>query len=118
MTAEVTAIGTCRTFREIQRYAVGGAPPLRGERKSFVGRQAPDRGARQYHEADGLLPRAELTEASHPASVAGLTSATIIIFSSCGAFRCGVVVAWNVQRGTCNAVYSHSIVAGGLELTS
>src|SRR6266705_1029821 len=100
MTTEVTAIGTRCTFCEVQRNAVGGSSPLRGEREPLVGRQASDRGARQDNETDSLLPRSELTEASHRTSVSGSASRIVFIFTQCGAFPCRVCITWNVQRAT------------------
>src|SRR6266513_847856 len=89
MTSEVAAMGTSRTFRKVQRNTVGGSPPLRGQRKPLVRRQATDRGARQDHEADGLLPRPELAEVSHLGSFVGTNAGIITIFRACGAFSCG-----------------------------
>jgi len=96
MAAEVTAIGTRRTFRKIQRYAVRRPAPLRGKSKPLIGRQATDRGARQDNETDSLLPRSELAEASHRANVGGSASGIVIIFSEGGAFPCRVRITWNV----------------------
>src|SRR6266516_1339324 len=71
MTAEVTATGTRCTFCEVQRNAVGGSSPLRGEREPLVRRQTSYRGARQDNETYSLLTRQELAEASHSTRVSG-----------------------------------------------
>src|SRR6266516_796342 len=100
MTAEVTATGTRCTFCEVQRNAVGGSSPLRGEREPLVRRQTSDRGARQDNETDSLLPRPELAEASHRTSVSGSASRMVIIFTQCGAFPCRARITWNVKHAT------------------
>src|SRR5437016_2257810 len=104
MTTEVAAVGSRSTFCQVQRNAVSGPPPLRGEREPLVGRQAPDGGARQYHEVDGLLPCAELSAISHRSTLAGAHFATIIIFRTSGPFPCNRYATWNPQRVTCDAV--------------
>jgi len=117
MTTKVTAMGTRRAFCEVQRNAVSGPSPLGREREPLVGRQTSDRGARQNHETDGLLPRAELPETSHrarvpvePLSVASSLACAVHFLAGS---RCVERATWNMQRR-----YSHSIVAGGFELTS
>lgn len=117
MTAEVTAIGTRCTLCQVQRNAVSGPSPLGREtepllgcKRLIAGRERTTKRMASCHARSCLkLPTAQEYR-SEPLSVAPSLACAVHFHAG---FRRVERATWNMQRR-----YSHSIVAGGLELTS
>src|SRR2546426_7055900 len=65
MTAELSRAATTRPFRNVQRDAVGGPPPLIGESIALFGRELLDPGTGLDRDTSRELPRSKVPVVRH-----------------------------------------------------
>ena len=119
VTTKVAVSHAASPFGEVQRDAVGSTAPLGAQGKPLLRRQCADCLTRQESEALGFLPRPQLPKIAHATRMAICTSDGGILFVR-GAPDCCEPPWREATHATCDVrrLHSHSIVAGGFELTS